>query len=111
MTTGDGVGQFLEVTLAGARSSPRWASCRATPKQDPCSGSDRFHDMRRIAEVRWTFDGGHAVTQTLDPESATMQTIDSPTGRGRDGDDDDRATTDAGAAGLDYSPVSEVTLS
>ena len=47
-------------------------------KQDPCSGSDRFFDMRRIAEVGWSFDGGDEIIQELDVESATMQTIDLP---------------------------------
>jgi hypothetical protein len=111
MTTGDGAGQFLEVTLADGTELSEVGLVPGYAKQDPCSGSDRFHDMRRIVEVRWTFDGGRAVTQTLDPDSATMQTMQlaEPVTASIV-----RvtivATTDAGAAGLDYSPISELAL-
>jgi hypothetical protein len=110
MTQGDGVGQFLEFDIAGGQVTqvglvPGYA------KQDPCSGSDRFHDMRRIVQVRWTFDGGGSVTQNLDPDSATMQTMQlaAPVSAGTV-----RltilGTTDPGTAGFDFSPISEVSL-
>ncbi len=111
MTQGDGAGQFLEFDIAPGAQLTHVGLVPGYAKQDPCSGSDRFHDMRRIVQVRWSFDGGASVTQSLDPDSATMQTlqlaapVNATTVRLTI-----LGTTDPGTAGFDYSPISEVTL-
>jgi hypothetical protein len=111
MTQGDGTGQFLEFTLAPGAQLTQVGLVPGYAKQDPCSGSDRFHDMRRIVEVRWTFDGGNPVSQSLDPESPTMQVMQLPAAvSAATVRLTILTTTDAGTAGLDYAPVSEVTL-
>ena len=66
---------------------------------------------RFVTKARLSFDGGKPVTQTLDPESATMQVMElqhpvkAATVRLTI-----VTTTDAGTAGFDYAPISEVSV-
>lgn len=110
MTVDNGGGQYLEFTIAPGAQLTQIGLVPGYAKQDPCSGSDRFRDMRRIVEVRWTFDGGNPITQTLDPESPTMQTIAIAATTPSVVRLTITATTDVGTAGFDYAPISEVTL-
>ena len=79
-------------------------------KFDPCSGRDRFDDLRRITAVRWTFDDGSYVEQIVDPtpavvtvrlnravvtSSITMTVL---------------STTEPGVPELDHTAVSEVVV-
>jgi hypothetical protein len=112
MTVGDGGGQHLDFTLRKGVEVTTVGLVPGYAKQDPCSGSDRFLDMRRIAEVSWTFDGGQEVVQDFDVDSPTMQTIELPAPiKATTVRMTIRVTTPPGTAGFDYAPVSEVTLS
>jgi hypothetical protein len=112
MTVGDGGGQYLEFTLRDGAEVSTVGLVPGYAKVDACSGNDRFTDMRRIAQVTWSFDGGEELVQDLDVDSPTMQTIDLPepvaASKVRM---TIQLTTDPGTAGFDYAPVSEVTLS
>ncbi|MFT3853227.1 MAG: hypothetical protein QM733_10875 [Ilumatobacteraceae bacterium] len=111
MTVGNGGGQYVEMTLRKGAEISTVGLVPGYAKQDPCTGQDRFLDMRRIAEVAWTFDGGDEIVQQLDVDSPTMQTIELPApispSKVRM---TIRATTTPGTSGFDYAPVSEVTL-
>ncbi len=112
ITVGSGGGQSLDFTIRKGVTISTVGLVPGYAKQDPCSGSDRFFDMRRIAEVGWSFDGGDEIIQELDVDSATMQTIDLPAPVGATTVTMTiRVTTPPGTTGFDYAPVSEVTLS
>ena len=112
MTVGDGGGQYLEFTLRDGVEISTVGLVPGYAKVDACSGNDRFTDMRRIAQVTWSFDGGEELVQDLDVDSPTMQTIDLPAPvAATKVRMTIRATTDPGTAGFDFAPVSEVTLS
>lgn len=112
MTVGSGGGQYVEMTLRKGAEISTVGLVPGYAKQDPCTGQDRFLDMRRIAEVGWTFDGGDEIVQQLDVDSPTMQTIDLPApispSKVRM---TIRVTTPPGTPGFDYAPVSEVHVS
>ena len=102
-------GSSSSSTLAPAPGSPRSGSSPATRSATRAAVPTASTTCAGSLEVRWSFDGGEA----LDPDA-----------RPRGGDDADDAaagrvaastvrvtivaTTDAGTAGLDYSPISEV---
>ena len=112
MTVGSGGGQYVDFTLRKGVEVSTVGLVPGYAKQDPCTGSNRFLDMRRIAEVSWSFDGGEEIIQQFDVESATMQTIDLPAPvEAETVRMTIRVTTPPGTAGFDYAPVSEVTLS
>jgi hypothetical protein len=79
-------------------------------KIDPCVGSDRFFDLRRITSVRWTFDNGFQTLQDLRPRRE-LQTIDLGAGVVTS-----RviltvlSTTPPGLERLDHTPISEVII-
>lgn len=112
MTVGSGDGQYVEFTLRKGVEISTVGLVPGYAKVDPCTGQDRFLDMRRIAEVVWTFDGGDEIVQQLDVESGTMQTMDLPAPIAASKVRMTiRVTTPPGTAGFDYAPVSEVNLS
>jgi len=47
-------------------------------KFDPCLGTERFEQFRRITSVRWTFDDGTSIDQVIDPVPA-MASLRLPT--------------------------------
>jgi|GEM_PF-3492445 hypothetical protein len=65
---GDGTGQTLQLTLAGPTRLTSVGLLPGFAKVDPCSGTDRFPQLRRVTSVRWVFDGGVAVDQTFADE-------------------------------------------
>lgn len=77
---GDGVGQELHVDLG------RWTTVRTVSllpgyaKTDPVDLTDRYAQNRRIAAVRYTFDGGATVEQRFDTSVANRspQTLTVP---------------------------------
>jgi hypothetical protein len=46
-------------------------------KLDPCTQTDRFYELRRVTLVRWTFDDGTSIDQTLSPDPM-LQILDLP---------------------------------
>ena len=105
-TAGDGTGQSLQFTLPGNTHLVQVGLIPGYDKIDDCSGADRFAQMRKITGVKWTFADGTSVTQSFTPDR-TMQTINVNV-----------VTTSVlleitgttGANGLDYTPISEVSL-
>jgi hypothetical protein len=105
-TAGDGTGQSLQLTLPANTHLVQVGLIPGYDKIDDCSGADRFAQMRKVTGVKWTFADGRSVTQTFTPDR-TMQLMNV-----------DVVTTSVlveitgttGASGLDYTPVSEVSL-
>jgi hypothetical protein len=77
---GDGVGQRLTVDLGGPATVTEAAVVPGYAKTDPADGTDRYAQNRRLTKVRWLFDGGVSVDQTLDPapENRELQRIAVP---------------------------------
>lgn len=63
---GPGQGVTLTFNLAQRQTIAAVGLVPGYAKTDPFSGVDRYAENRRIARVRWTFDGGGWVDQTLD---------------------------------------------
>jgi hypothetical protein len=105
-TAGDGTGQSLQFTLAAKTRLVQVGLIPGYDKIDDCSGADRFAQMRKITGVKWTFADGTSVAQSFTPDR-TMQTTNVNV-----------VTTSVlleitgttGASGLDYTPISEVSL-
>jgi hypothetical protein len=110
MVDGDGTGESIRLSLAGLSVVTRLGVVPGYNKFDPCTGSERFNELRRITAVRWTFDDGSTIDQTLQPvpemqeirlpraavtASVTMTVL---------------ATTGPGTASLDNTAVSEISI-
>jgi hypothetical protein len=112
MAQGDGVGDTITFTFDAPSVVSTVGLVPGYAKTDPCTGANRFTDRRRITKVRWTFDGGSSVVQDPDPTDESMQTITLPnpisTGTVKL---TVLATTAAGNPGMNYTSISEVTLS
>ncbi|MEO5722727.1 MAG: discoidin domain-containing protein [Ilumatobacteraceae bacterium] len=111
MTVGDGVNQYVEFTLAAGTTVRQVGLVPGYAKQDPCTGTDSFPDMRRIQQVQWTFDNGNSLKQTFDTSSPTMQMITlkkplTPTVVRIT----IRATAAPGNPAYNYTPISEVSV-
>jgi hypothetical protein len=70
---GDGVGQVVELRLAGPTVVNSIAVIPGYAKSDPSDNTDRYLQNRRITAVRYEFDDGKSVVHTLDP-NATRRT-------------------------------------
>lgn len=111
MAPGDGVGAVLTIELAEPSVVSEVGLVPGYDKSDPCTGTDRFNELRRVTAVRWTFDDSTSIDQELSP-TPDLQTISlelpvvtsrvSMTILG---------TTEPGDTRLDHAPVSEVTIS
>ncbi|MGH9272948.1 MAG: protein kinase domain-containing protein, partial [Ilumatobacteraceae bacterium] len=110
MAPGDGSGQTLTNQLAGPSVVTEVGLVPGYDKFDPCTGTDRFYELRRVTRVQWSFDDGSQIIQDVNPEpglaairlnrgvvtaTVTMTVL---------------STTPPGNAGLDHTPVSEVVV-
>ena len=75
MVVGDGIGQSITIHLASPAAVRRVGLVAGYDKFDPCTGRDRFSEVRRLTAVRWTFDDGRQVDQLLNG-SRRLQEID-----------------------------------
>jgi hypothetical protein len=71
---GSGVGQRLEMALGGPRTITEVGLLPGYAKVDPCDGTDRFTQNRRVVAVTWTI-GDQTVEQRVDPDRAEIQSI------------------------------------
>ena len=109
MGAGDASGESLVFHLAAPSTITRVGLVPGYDKFDPCTETDRFFDLRRISAVRWTFDDGTVLEQTLDPASPSMQYIPVPAGViTQDITLRIVSTTEPGT--LDHTPISEVSI-
>jgi hypothetical protein len=108
---GNGVGQFLQLDFAAPTQISDLSLVPGYAKIDPCDGINRFTQNRRVRSVRLTFSDGSSVegsftdTPTLQPvhfapvraswvKITILTTYPQP----------------AGAAGRDFTPISEVVV-
>jgi hypothetical protein len=63
---GDGAGETVRVTFDRPARVQQVGIIPGYAKTDPADGTDRYAQNRRIAQVRYTFDDGTTVDQTLD---------------------------------------------
>jgi len=103
---GDGVGAVLTFQFSTRTRFGQIGLLPGYAKVDPCSGADRFSQLRRILKVRWTFDDGTTVEQSF-AEKPEVQLINV----------DATATTvtleilaTTSGPELDYAPISEVSF-
>jgi len=75
MVKGDGVGQTLTFFFEERSHVTTLGLIPGYAKLDPCSGADRFDDLRKIRRVRWSFDDGTSVEQIFDPPAASLTSI------------------------------------
>ena len=111
MATGDGTGASVRIVFAEPTFVSEVGLVPGYTKVDPCTGVDRFHQMRRVTGVRWQFDDGNVLDQNPDPKP-DLQTIALPhptwtttvtltvT-----------STTEPGRSELDHTPISEIVVS
>jgi hypothetical protein len=72
---GDGTGQTLTLSLGGSHRVVSVGMIPGYALVDPCDGTDRFAQNRRITKVTWQFDDGSApVVQDL-RDAAEMQRV------------------------------------
>jgi hypothetical protein len=62
---GDGAGKKVRITFNGPARVDQVSIVPGYAKTDPADGTDRYAQNRRIAQVRYTFDDGTSITQTL----------------------------------------------
>lgn len=111
MMPGDGVGAALTIQLAEPSVVSEVGLVPGYDKVDPCTGTDRFEEMRRVTAVRWTFDDGTSIVQNLDPTRVEQTTsMDLPVVSSRI-TMTIVSTTEPGVERLDHTPVSEVVVS
>ncbi|MGH3366633.1 MAG: NADase-type glycan-binding domain-containing protein [Nocardioidaceae bacterium] len=77
---GNGRGVTLKFNLEGKQRIAAVGLIPGYAKTDPYSGVDRYAENRRIGRVRWTFDSGRWVTQTLrtTPQDSGLQMMRIP---------------------------------
>ena len=110
MVPGDGVGAALTIELAGPSTVSEVGLVPGYDKLDPCTGTDRFEELRRVTQVRWAFDDGTSIVQAVSPTRSlqvlrfaepvvtsriTMTIV---------------STTEPGVDRLDHTPISEVVV-
>jgi hypothetical protein len=72
---GDGTGQTITLSLGGAHRIVSVGLIPGYARTDPCDGTNRFAQNRRITRVSWQFDDGSApVVQEL-RDAAEMQRV------------------------------------
>jgi hypothetical protein len=71
---GDGSGQSLTLHLDGSHRVVSVGLIPGYARVDPCDGTARFTQNRRITKVTWQFDDGTTVAQALS-DSAEMQMV------------------------------------
>jgi hypothetical protein len=104
---GDGSGQSITFTFAKPTRVTEVGVVAGYVKTDPCSGTDRFVQLRRLVNITWQFDGGINTPQTVDPTAKTMQTVNVNVVTAKVTLEIDKVTP---SGGIDFTPVSEVTL-
>jgi hypothetical protein len=77
---GDGAGAVLTLELPEQTEIGEVGLVPGYAKTDPRSGVDRYAENNRITKVRWTFDDGTSVDQSLDGSAGNrdMQTLRIP---------------------------------
>jgi hypothetical protein len=77
---GDGAGKTIKVTFSSRARVVQVGIVPGYAKVDPADGTDRYAQNRRIAQVRYTFDDGTIVEQTLATDAGTRsaQTVAVP---------------------------------
>lgn len=75
-TAGDGTGRNITINLGGETLVTSAGLLNGLAKVDSCDGTDRYFDQRRVTSVVWSFDDGTTVSQTFDPSTKTVQSID-----------------------------------
>ena len=111
MTPGNGVGASLTIVLAEPSIVSEVGLVPGYDKVDPCTGTDRFEEMRRVTAVRWTFDDGTSILQDLNPTRVEQSTsMELPVVASRI-TMTIVSTTEPGVDRLDHTPVSEVVVS
>lgn len=110
MTPGNGVGTSLTIVLAEPSIVSEVGLVPGYDKVDPCTGTDRFEELRRVTAVRWTFDDGTSIVQDLDPTRVEQTTsLELPVVSSRI-TMTIVSTTEPGVDRLDHTPVSEVVV-
>jgi hypothetical protein len=104
---GDGHGVTVTLTLPSAAHLTEVGLIPGYAKLDPANGVDRFHQERRITEVRWRFDDGSTVEQRFDDQPALQHTAVDVTTTSVTVE---IVATRPGNPDYDYTPVSEVSL-
>lgn len=106
-TAGDGVGRQITLNLGGSTRVTSVGLTNGYAKIDPCDGTDRYFQNRRVTEVRWSFDDGSSVTQALDPtdRSTQFRSVDAETVRVQV---EILATTPPGDR--DFTPISDIEI-
>ena len=110
MAPGSGLGASLTIDLATPAVVQEVGLIPGYDKFDPCTGTDRFFDLRRVTSVRWTFDDGTTIDQALSP-TPEFQTI--PVGRYLVASQITMSitgSTEPGIERLDHTPVSEIAV-
>lgn len=77
---GGGVGQRLTLALPPGTTVAEVGLVPGYAKTDPASGVDRYAENNRITRVRWLFDDGTSVVQTMSsaPDDRSMRTMRVP---------------------------------
>ena len=77
---GDGAGKTIKVTFSSPARIVQIGIVPGYAKIDPADGTDRYAQNRRIAQVRYTFDDGTTVEQTLATDAGirSVQTVAVP---------------------------------
>lgn len=109
MAPGDGVGQRLVFTFPEPVTVSEVGLFPGYGKFDPCTGDDRFFQLRRIGSVQWMFEDGSVVDQTFTSEKS-VQSIPIAPRATRSVTISIVTTIDPGIARLDHTPISEVVI-
>ena len=110
MRGSSGLGASFTIDLATPAVVQEVGLIPGYDKFDPCTGTDRFFDLRRVTSVRWTFDDGTTIDQALSP-TPEFQTI--PVGRYLVASQITMSitgSTEPGIERLDHTPVSEIAV-
>lgn len=77
---GDGAGETIRITFGGPARVVGVGIIPGYAKTDPADGTDRYAQNRRVAQVRYTFDDGTSVDQSLatDAGDRSIQTVAVP---------------------------------
>lgn len=111
MVSGAGIGATVRIDFTQPTNVSQVGLIPGYAKQDPCSGSNRFFDLRRVRKVSWSFNTGIVVEQDF-VEDPTLQTIGVV---GAEGVSSVTitilVTTEPGLDRLDHTPISELVVS
>jgi hypothetical protein len=104
---GDGQGVTVTLTLAGPSHITQVGLIPGYDKTDSATGKNRFFQDHRISEVRWRFDDGTTVDQSLSDEpTMQMQEVDVTSTTVTI----EIAATLPSEPGFDYTPISDVSV-